>query len=189
MGSIKDDMETGLNQIFKDQAAIDGKCLVDYVQFDDQYELVFEDTPVADAKAVLAPRGMTALLDAVGKSVTALGEKLAKLPEGKRPGLVQVVVVTDGYENASRDWTADAVKQLIAQQTNDYNWDFVFLGASLDSVRQAQTFGFDAGKSMAYDTGNTAVMASTVSGYVTRSRLDGAASNTFTSEERDAQKS
>lgn len=188
MGSIKDDMETGLNQIFKDQAEVEGKCLVDYVQFDDTYELVFEDTPVADAKAVLQPRGMTALLDAVGKAVTQLGDKLAKLPEGKRPGLVQVVVVTDGYENASREWNADKVRELIKQQTDKWNWDFIFLGANLDAVAVGSSFGFAPDKSLTYDTGNTFAMASATSAYVTRSRTVGAASNQFSAEERDDQK-
>lgn len=188
MAGVKDDMESGLNELFKEQAKLDGKCLVDYVQFDDQYELVFQDTPVGDAKAVLQPRGLTALLDAVGKSVTQLGDKLAKLDEDKRPGLVQVIVVTDGYENASREWNAEKVRALIKQQTDEWNWDFVFLGANLDAVVVGTSFGFDAGKSMTYDTGNTGALYASASSYVTRSRTVGAGSNTFSDEDREAQK-
>ena len=187
MHSLRKDMIGGLDEFFKSQAALDGKCLVDYVQFDTVYEKVFEDTLVADAKAVLEPRGGTALLDAIGKGATELGEKLRALPEAHRPGLVQVVVVTDGYENSSREWTTEAVKSLIKQQEENYQWDFVFLGANMDAVAVGQSFGFKADKSLTYDTGNVYAASATMSEYTTRSRLTGAASNAFTSEERDAQ--
>lgn len=187
MHSIRKDMIGGLDAFFKTQAEIEGKCLVDYVQFDSRYDKVFEDTLVADAKAVLEPRGSTALLDAIGKGVTQLGKKLDELPEAHRPGLVQVVVVTDGYENSSREWTAESVKSLIKQQEEDYSWDFVFLGANMDAVAVGQSFGFSGDKSLTYNIGNVGAASATLSGYTTRSRLSNPADNAFTSAERDAQ--
>lgn len=186
MVTIAQDMVGGLNQLFSEQAELGQKCLVDYVQFDDSYELVFENKPVEDARAVLKPRGSTALLDAIGRSVTDLGEKFARMSEAKRPGTVVVIVITDGYENASREWSASAIKQLIEQQESEWNWDFNFLGAGLDAVDVGVTYGFKAGKSMAYNIGNTSAMASAVSASVTRTRtgLD----STYTTEEREAQK-
>lgn len=193
MSSCQSDMRGGLDELFKSQAKVEGKCLVDYVQFDTEYELVFEDTDVSEAKAVLTPRGATALLDAVGKAVTDLGEKLAKLDEDARPGLVQVVVVTDGYENASRDWRADGIKKLINDQEEKYKWDFVFLGANMDAVAVGASFGFKSDKSLTYDTSNIGAMSFAAGEYVTRSRVaanSGGSSldNAFTSNEREDQK-
>lgn len=187
------EMESALNLVFKEQSALPGKCLVDYVQFDTVHETVYEDRPVSEAKAVIQPRYGTALLDAVGKAASDLGRKLARLPEAHRPGLVQVLVVTDGGENSSVEWTGDKVRALIKQQEDEYNWDFVFLGASLDDVNAAHSYGFSGAKSMTYDTGNTESMAFAASSYVTRGRqatLAGASTkdNAFTTSERDAQK-
>lgn len=188
MFGIQDDMRGALDEFFKSQVDLPGTCLVDYVQFDSEYERVFENTEVSKAKAVLEPRGSTALLDAIGKSVVDLGNKLDRKPEGERPGLVQVVVVTDGHENASRDWTKESVKTLIQRQESEFSWDFVFLGANMDAVAIGANFGFNPDKSMTYDINNTAAMSAAVSGYTTRSRLGNTANNSFTSAERDEQK-
>lgn len=185
MSSIADDMVGGLNEFFVEQAALPGTCLVDYAQFDDRYELVFQDKPVALAKAELSPRGMTALLDAVGKTVTTLGTKLAGMKEDERPGKVIVVVVTDGYENSSREWNAKSIKELVKKQEDEWQWDFVFLGANMDAVAVGQSFGFDPNKSLTYDTANVGAMASSLNSYTTRSRLDPTMGNAFSDKERE----
>ena len=188
MWGIAADMRGALDAFFAEQAKAEGKTLVDYVQFDNVAELVYEDRPAYAAEAILDPRGSTALLDAVGFAVTNLGKKLAAKSEDKRPGLVQVVVVTDGYENASREWTAKEVKALIKQQEDQYSWDFVFLGANMDAVAVGEGFGFKAGKSLTYDVNNTSAMSASLTGYAMRSRSAGSVDNAFTSAERDAQK-
>jgi len=186
MSGIKNDMIGGLNTFFAEQAKDEGVTLVDYVQFDNAYEVVFTDTPVADAKAVLVPRGSTALLDAVGKGATDLGRKLAKLPEARRPGNVIVVVVTDGYENASQEWTAEGVKALIKEQEEKWNWTFTFLGANMDAVAVGRSFGFSGEYSMTYDTSNTVAMASSLASNVTRTK--GGDRRGYTQDERESQK-
>ena len=184
MYSIQDDMRGALDEFFKSQAELDGKCLVDYVQFDDSYELVFEDKNVADAKAELEPRGMTALLDAIGKSVTDLGKKLAKKPEDERPGKVIVVVITDGMENSSRDWNRTTIKELIGRQEDKYQWEFTFLGANMDAVSVGATMGFKADKSLTYNTTKTGETSAVLSAAVTRTR-SGLYSG-YTDAERDS---
>lgn len=190
MGGIAADMIGGINGLFKEQAKLPGECVVDYVQFDTEYELVFEDTPVADAEAVLLPRGGTALLDAMGKAVTDLGTKLRNLDESDRPGKVLVVVVTDGYENSSREWTKSAVKSLVEQQRDKYQWEFVFLGANMDAVAEAATFGIPAGSTLTYaaSAAGTGAMTTSLNTYVGTTRASkgsavGAAS--FSDEDRE----
>lgn len=187
MFSCAHEMRAALDSYFDESAKVEGKTLVDYVQFDNVYEHVLRDTPVTEARATLNPRGATALLDAVGKSVTELGARFAALPEHARPDAVEVVVVTDGYENASKEWTASAVKELVERQRDEWNWDFVFLGANLDAPTVAAGFGFDPNKSITYDTRNIASASAALNNYTTRSAKAGAAGNTFTYEEREAQ--
>lgn len=179
MAPVAADMRGGLDTFFKEQSELDGECLVDYIQFDTEYEKVFEDRPVADAKAVLQPRGGTALLDAIGKGVTELGEKLAKLNEDQRPGTVLVVVVTDGYENSSTEWSADAVKAIIKEQEDKWNWKFTFLGANIDAVAVGAQFGFSSDSSLTYSTANIGQTMSSLNTYAgaTRSGLKGAYSD------------
>lgn len=184
MAGSASDMIGGLNTLFDEQAKLDGECNVDYVQFDTFYEEVFEDTPVAKARAVLVPRGGTALLDAIGKSVTKLGEKLAAKDDAERPGTVIVVIATDGYENSSREWSRDDVKDLIETQRNEWNWDFVFLGANMDAVAEAAQYGIPGTSSMTYDTHNTDIATASVGAYVTNTRAGGANTQQFTEADR-----
>lgn len=156
MSTIQNDMIGALDTFFKEQAEVDphAKVLVDYAQFDDQYEKVFSDTDIKKAKAQLQPRGLTALLDGIGKTITDLGTKLKALPEAHRPGKVLVVIITDGGENASREYKQDTVKKLIQQQESEYDWSFLFLGANIDAVAVGASFGLSRGSTLTYDTAN-----------------------------------
>ena len=168
MASIRDDMVGGLTAMLAEQAAEPGLLTVDIVTFDTEIEL---QCSLADPKAVtvtLDPRGGTALYDAVGQSVTEFGRVLAALPEHARPETVQVVVVTDGDENSSREFGRDAVRALVTQQKEQYAWDFVFLGANQDAVFAGQRLGFDADSSMTYAAGAEGVagMSASMGRYV-----------------------
>lgn len=186
MNVIKGDMENGLNAYFSQQAEVEGKCLVDYVQFDNVYEVVYKGRDISKATAKIEPRGMTALLDAIGRGVTELGAKLRKMRVAERPGRVQVVVVTDGLENVSNQWTKEKVKELIQQQENQYNWDFVFLGTGFDAVNAGVDYGFQRDKSLTFNAKNIGQMADTLSNYTTSYRIAGASAASFSDEDRDA---
>lgn len=152
-GSVRT-MSSALDEFFQEQAKVPGKCLVDYVQFGSHYEKTYEDRHIVEAKAQFDIEGMTALLDAIGRGVTELGRKLKALPEARRPGRVQVVIVTDGHENSSREWTADTVKELIANQEDKYDWNFLFLGANIDAVAVGAQYGFKADQALTFDIHN-----------------------------------
>ena len=134
---------------------------------------------------------MTALLDAIGRFITEVGAGLAVMPEEERPGEVTVLVLTDGHENASAEWTVDAVRKLIAQQEAVYGWDFVFLGANMDAVEVGTDLGFAPGKSLTYDADGAAVGGAwdAMANYNARKRMRGsapAASIVFDDAERSA---
>jgi hypothetical protein len=184
MYSIANDMIGGINAVFESQAKLPGKALVDYITFDTWVELAYEDADVSEAKALLIPSGGTALLDAIGTGVVNLGAKLDKMDESERPGKVMVVVVTDGYENSSREWKAEGIKNLIKRQEDKYDWDFSFLGANMDAVEVGGNFGFQAGKSITWNTANVAAATATMDSYMatTRSGLNA----TYSDEDREA---
>jgi hypothetical protein len=153
MQEIADDIRGGFDAYIGRECAQPGSTRVTLAQFDNRYEIVYTDRPIGEVPALtLEPRGSTALLDSIGRFVTEVGAGLAALPEADRPGDVTVVVMTDGYENASREWTLEAVRQLIAQQETAYSWDFVFLGANMDAVDVGTHLGFAAGKSLTWDS-------------------------------------
>lgn len=172
MASIRDEMVDALNQLLAEQSALEGLLTVDVVIFDG----VVEHThTMADARTVrieLDPRGGTALMDAIGASVQIFGQQLAALPEHARPATVQVVIVTDGHENSSREYDHDMVRDLITRQTRDYDWDFVFLGANQDAVLTARGLGIGRDSALTYDAGADGIkgMRRSTSRYLTDRR-------------------
>ena len=186
MGMIRDDAQGAINAFIEDQRKQPGECTVRLAQFDDRYEDVYKSTNINDVKDyVLSPRGMTALTDGIGKLVVDFGQELAALPEDERPGTVIVVIVTDGMENASREYTSDAVKALIEEQKSKYNWDFVFLAAGQDAIATGASYGFNAGQSLTFDPNNIAGSVAMASSYTTHTRSSGVGSYTFTDEDRE----
>lgn len=134
MSSIKGDAEGGVNSFIEEQQRADGDATLTLVEFDDQYEFFCKGVPIGEAKKYeLHPRGCTALLDAVGRAITEAGERLKAIPEADRPGLVAFVIVTDGGENASREFGLEKVKEMIEHQTEKYGWQFTYLGANQDA--------------------------------------------------------
>jgi hypothetical protein len=154
MVSLREDTIGGFDTFIAEQRTAPGRCRVTLAQFDNEYDEVYADRDIATVPSlVLVPRGSTALLDALGRLVVTAGERLAALPEQDRPGSVIVGVMTDGYENASRDWTHDRIKALIEQQSHEYGWQFLYLGADQDAIEEGAKMGFAAGKSMTYSRG------------------------------------
>lgn len=178
MQSIADDMRGGFDSYIAAERGQPGVTLVTLAQFDDQYDVVYENAPITSVPPLdMEPRGMTALLDAIGRFVTEVGAGLAALPEPERPGEVTVLVMTDGHENASREWTKESVRNLISHQETDYGWDFVFLGANMDAVDVGSELGFAPGKSLTYDADGDGVQGAwgAVAGYSARKRRRGPA--------------
>jgi hypothetical protein len=145
MASVREDAEGGVNTFIAQQAKEPGEALLTLVQSDTEYDFLHKGIPVSQVpKYKLVPRGMTALLDAVGRAVNETGERLAKMPEQDRPSLVIFVVMTDGEENSSKEFTKAQIKEMIEHQQNVYHWQFTFLGANQDAFAEAGGLGIDA---------------------------------------------
>lgn len=147
--------EDGWRELISEQRALPGQCQVTLAQFDNEYELLYPPIDIATVPEFhLVPRGRTALLDAAGRLITEVGEQLSALPEDQRPGQVICLIMTDGYENASRTWTWEAIRGLITQQREVYGWEFIFLGADIDAVDVASRMGMDRRNAMNFDKRN-----------------------------------
>jgi uncharacterized protein YegL len=145
METLTTDTIGGFNSFIEKQKLEPGEALLTVVLFDDKYELLYDGTDLQKVslltKKEYFARGTTALLDAMGKTINTVGERLSKIEEKNRPSKVIVVITTDGYENASHEFTAQNIREMVEHQTNKYNWQFVFLGANMDSISVAQTYG------------------------------------------------
>jgi hypothetical protein len=189
MESCKESTVAGFNEFIRSQKEIPGAAMVKLVQFDDQYETAFdkrlEECPELN-QSTFVPRGSTALLDAQGRTIVELGQELAALPESERPSKVIVVTLTDGLENASRQYNLEKIGEMIREQRDKYNWDFVFLGANQDAIATAAAMSIPLPSAMSYSTSKAGIAATmaAVSNYVGAARKGKAAA--FSAEDRKA---
>lgn len=160
MESCKVEAVGGLNAFVEDQKKLPGSANFTLIQFDDRYEVVHAGVPIQSVgKLDLIPRGWTALYDAVGRAVRETGERLSAMPENERPGLVVFVIITDGMENASKEFRSKAeIKKIIDHQTQKYNWKFLFLGSNQDGFAEGTSLGMSA--SATYSNTKGAIRAS-----------------------------
>ena len=150
MESIREDMEGGIKTLLSEQAQEEGTCLVTLVQFDDNYEVVAQGVPASELLTYrLIPRGSTALLDAIGRTISDVRARVEALDPVGRPRHIVFAVVTDGMENASKEWSRlhvmDSVKARIGE-----GWNFSFLGANQDAIQEGGNLGMAAGSSLTY---------------------------------------
>lgn len=177
MSSVKDEAEKGVAHFLAEQAKVGGKCKVSFTRFDTEIELVFSDVPIDEVPPIKCePRNMTALLDAVGRTISE-----AKLkPKWK----TYVVIVTDGQENSSREWTLDKLRPLI-EERRKAGWEILFIGTSEAAVADARQFGVATHSSAVMDSHNSGVAYAASAANVTRSRTYGSATE-YTDEEKKA---
>lgn len=188
MESVREATIAGFNEFIEQQKKLPGEATVKLIQFDDQYEEVF-DKPLQDVpeltQAMFAPRGWTALWDAQGRTITTVGAELAVLPEDQRPSKVIVMTLTDGIENRSKEFSLERVSELIKRQKEVYNWEFIFLGANQDAVKTARAMNIAPQAAVTYSA-NAAAMGNVMrsaSAYV-RGVRGGSRHMAFTDEDR-----
>lgn len=147
MHSIKNDCIGGCNAFIEDQRKEPGNCRVTSVIFDSVVETQYEGVPIADVpKFKLEPRGSTALFDAIGTTLETQGKRITA--EGWAH-LVIVVIITDGFNNASTMFTAERINEMITH-AQDHEWKFVFLAANQDAFASGATLGINAASTMGY---------------------------------------
>ena len=167
MGGLESDTIGGFNSLIEKQKKQDGECYVSTVLFDNVSEVIHDRVKLSEIRPMTEKdyyvRGCTALIDAIGGAVKHIGNihKYAR-PEDV-PAHTMFVITTDGLENASRKYSSNEVKKMIEKKKKD-GWEFLFIGANIDSVETARHFGIAEDRAVNYhaDKQGTAVLYDTV---------------------------
>lgn len=128
----------GFNDFVMEQRSIPGHAKMTVTLFNEKYEILYDGVVLDElpkrplTKENYVTSGCTALLDAVGRTIDAVGNRLALMDEKHRPGKVIFLIMTDGYENASCDYDKRMISKMIERQKKKYDWKFVFMGANID---------------------------------------------------------
>jgi hypothetical protein len=155
MQHLATDTIGSFNTFLSEQKVLPGEANFTLCTFNIDYRLVHDfvklgSVPNLDDK-VYKPNGSTALLDAMGNTINSVGAKLAAMPESERPSKVLFLIITDGQENASREFTKAQIKEMVEHQRNTYNWEFVFMGANIDAIAEGVSLGVAAANTMNYN--------------------------------------
>ncbi len=190
MDVIASDTIGGFNSFIESQKKVPGKATFTLLQFDDEFEPVYKNVDLQTVRPLdFHPRGLTALYDAVGKTIVETGEFLSTLPESERPSKVIFVILTDGFENASKEYTAGQISQMITHQREVYSWEFVFLAANQDAITTAKGLSIPVTSAMSFAVNTMGVASSydSIAKNLSNYRTGAAASAAFTPEDYDNQ--
>ena len=156
MQSIREDTIGGFNAFLHEQQQQPGHATLTLVQFDSQdpYEVIHHFRPIAAipdlTSTTFVPRASTPLLDAIGRGINDLEKTVADLPAPDKPGRIVMVIITDGQENSSREFTRALVQQMIGEK-QQAGWQFVFLSADLTAINEALDSGVSAVSALSFD--------------------------------------
>ena len=152
MSAVRADTIGGFNTFLAEQKAEPEAANLSLYQFDNLYETVHSVRPLRDVPELtlqtFVPRGSTALLDAIGRTINETGARLAALPEADRPGKVLLVIMTDGEENSSHEFTRPQIFDMITHQRDNYQWQVAFIGANQDAIAVGGSLGIPASNSL-----------------------------------------
>ena len=160
MSPLVKDVVGSFDQFVREQKSQPGEARFTLVQFNHQIETTIRRRPVGEVPSLwgrFAPTGQTALLDALGETIRSTGLALHETPEAERPEHVIFVVLTDGEENASREFDRETIREMVEHQQSVYQWKFVFLGANQDAFAEADKLGVAA--AMSFDATGQGIRA------------------------------
>lgn len=154
MSSMSAESIGGFNAFLEAQKKLPGEAKLTLVLFDHEYSVIYSGKDIREVKPlddkIYSPRGTTALLDAVGRTVDDVGKRLHDTVEQERPSKVLVTILTDGLENASKDYTKKKLSEMISHQREKYSWEFIFLAANQDAFAEGTNLGISGHLSMNY---------------------------------------
>jgi Mg-chelatase subunit ChlD len=192
MSKIEDDTKGGFNTFVRDQQEEEGTATVSLYDFNTTVTPLYEAIPIDEVEQLThenySPGGRTALHDAISTAIKSTDDHIETLPSGDEPDNVIVVVLTDGKENAS-ETSQDTVREMVEEYRDEYDWEFVFIGANQDAALTAESMGMDSDKSldMSHSGEGTKAAYESTSELVTETRKTGQ-SDGFNEEDRQRQR-
>lgn len=177
MSGLEQDTLGGFNSMLVKQQQLDEPCLITTILFDHSVQLVHDRVDIQQIEPMTAEQyqagGYTALLDALGMAINRISGIQENTPKAQRTDKVMLVIITDGEENSSREYQIAQIRSMIEQQQQRFNWEFVFLGANIDAIATADSFGINAENASNYiaDSAGTELNFSVLQNTLTDFRL------------------
>jgi hypothetical protein len=156
-GSMKDMLDAainGFNSFLEEQKSVEGKALVSTILFNSDYQILYENMDIQNCtyfnKENYVPKNSTALYDSIGRTLENEVDRLGGMSIEERPEKTLCIILTDGFENASKNYSQQKIKTMITEMREDFKWEFLFLGADENASLTAQSMGISAGNSYAF---------------------------------------
>ena len=182
MAGLERDTIGGFNAMLKKQQAIEGECRITTVLFDNQINILHDRLDIQAIGSLTEKDyqvgGSTALLDAIGSTINKIGNVQKHSSHEHRASKVLFVIITDGEENSSREFSSERVKKMTEHQMKKYNWEFIFLGANIDAVETSKMYGIRPDRTQNYHADargvnlNFDVMSKTVASFRMNDSID-----------------
>ncbi|HHX30580.1 MAG TPA: VWA domain-containing protein [Clostridiaceae bacterium] len=179
MGGLEADTIGGYNAMLKKQKEVEGECTLTTVLFDNSYELLHDRLDIRAVEPLTEREyqvgGSTALLDAMGRTIHKIISVQKNSSDEFKAGKVIFVIITDGQENSSREYSLDRIKGLVEKERDRYGWEFIFLGANMDAIQTGGAFGIAPDRALDYlaDSQGTQLSYSVMSETITSFRKNG----------------
>ncbi len=152
MEAIRNTTIEGFNHFLNEQQEGIPEARMTLIQFDHEYETVYQGRKIRKItplnRDTFVPRGTTALLDAIGRGIRETRARHKATKKKDRPGKVLFVILTDGLENASHEYSRKQIFEMIRKKEEKRGWQFIFLGANQDAIHEAASLGIDNGKAL-----------------------------------------
>jgi uncharacterized protein YegL len=172
----------GFNSFLQQQKNIAGDAIFSLCLFNESSHLVYDCLPLSQIlninNNIYKPNGSTALLDAIGSTIDNVGERLHNMPAQERPSKVLFLIITDGHENASTKYDLNKIKNMIEHQRDMYSWDFIFMGANIDTFSVSNSLGIPKSFDYQATSCGTKNLFNTISESVTEYRSNNCVLNT-----------
>ncbi len=154
MSGLERDTIGGFNSLIEKQKKEAGTAVISTVLFDDRREVLHDRVELEKIKPMTDKEyyvcGLTALLDALGEAIRHIGNVHKYARKEDRPEKTMFIIMTDGYENASTNYTYGKIKKMVERQKEKYGWEFMFIGANMDAISEAGKFGISADRAVEY---------------------------------------
>ncbi|MBQ7594882.1 MAG: ADP-ribosylglycohydrolase family protein [Synergistaceae bacterium] len=154
MSGLESDTIGGFNSMIDKQKQEPGEAFVSTILFDDVTEVLHDRIKLADVPQMTNKeyftRGWTALLDAMGGAINHIVKVHRNTSPENVPEKTMFVIITDGLENASKEYSAEKVKSMVEHEREKYGWEFLFIGANMDAITEAGKLGIDRSRSVNY---------------------------------------
>ncbi|NLJ23911.1 MAG: VWA domain-containing protein [Firmicutes bacterium] len=154
MSGLETDTIGGYNSMLEKQKVVEGECYITTVLFDNNYELLHDRIDIRAVSPITENEyqvgGSTALLDAIGRTINKISNAQEHTADEYRAEKVLFVIITDGEENSSREYSSEKIRTQIERQKTKYGWEFIFLGANIDAVQTAGRYGIGADRAVDY---------------------------------------